>query len=242
MTKLRPFLPPQAPVPVAKTSAAPSFPVAADTGRPTSGNRAFVPPPLVDDAPQIDLQAMLDAAQAEVDALQAKSATQSQAFEQEKSRFHDAFTVLEASRVQACRVLAKDAVMLGVEIAHVLAGKAFEVDQTHLIALLESCLQEFSREHPVQVRVSPADTPHVRAHLQAENATSIEVHPDPSLSAGDLTVEAEQLVIDATLAERVETLRAELAATVRADEVLEPDPDPDPDPDPEPEPEPEATP
>ena len=230
MTTLRPFVPPQAPVPVAESSPAPSFPAMAGTAPRPGSPRSFVPPPLVDETPQVDLQAMLDAAQREVDALQARTASQSQAFEQEKSKFHDAFSVIEACRVKACRVLAKDAVMLGVEIAHALAGKAFEVDQTHLLALLEKCLQEFSREHPVQVRVCPADAPHVRAHLEAENATSIEVHPDPALSPGDLTVEAEQLVIDATLAERVETLREELAATVRADEALEPEPEPEPEP------------
>ena len=50
---------------------------------------------------------------------------------------------------------------------------------------------------------------------------------DRILSAGDLTVEAEQLVIDSRLTERVQTLREALAATVRADEPLEPEPDDD---------------
>jgi flagellar biosynthesis/type III secretory pathway protein FliH len=176
---------------------------------------------------------MLDAAQREVDALQAESASQAETFQSEKSRFHQALAVIEQSRVQASRVLAKDAVMLGVEIAHALAGKAFEVDHTQLIALMQTCLQEFSTDHPVQVRVSPADAQPIREHLEREGSTSIQVHPDPGLSAGDLTVEAEQLVIDSRLVERVQTLREELAATVRSDEPLEPDPEPQPEDEPD---------
>lgn|GEM_PF-2321900 len=225
MSELRPFIPPQAPAAAAAPSSAPSFPRSSEAAHTPSTNRAFVPPPLSNPEPEVDLQAMLDAAQREVDALQAQSATQSQALEQEKSKFHGTVSVLEQSRAKACRVLAKDAVMLAIEIAHALAGKAFEVDHTQLIALMETCLQEFSSEHPVQVRVSPPDAPHVQAHLQEEGAHSVQVHADPSLNAGDLAVEAEQLVIDSRLVERVATLREELSATVRADEELEPDPE-----------------
>lgn len=173
---------------------------------------------------------MLDAAQREVDSLQAQSASQAETFQSEKSKFQQALAVIEQARLQATRVLAKDAVMLGVEIAHALAGKAFEVDHTQLIALMQTCLQEFSTEHPVQVRVSADDAGPIRAHLEREGSTSIQVHADPDLSAGDLTVEAEQLVIDSRLAERVQTLREELAATVRADEPLEPEPEAEPEP------------
>lgn len=229
MSKLRAFVPPQAPRTTATPAAAPSFPTrnGADANA-TNANRAFVPPPLHDDAPEVDLQAMLDAAQREVDTLQAQSASQAETFQSEKSKFQQALAVIEQSRLQATRVLAKDAVMLGVEIAHALAGKAFEVDHTQLIALMQTCLQEFSTEHPVQVRVSHDDAGPIRAHLEGEGSTSIQVHADPDLSAGDLTVEAEQLVIDSRLAERVQTLREELAATVRADEPLEPEPEAEP--------------
>ena len=228
MSKLRPFVPPQAPRPTSAPAAAPSFPRRDDANGGAAGsNRAFVPPPLHDDMPEVDLQAMLDAAQREVDALQTQSASQAETFESERSRFQQALAVIEQSRVAATRVLAKDAVMLGVEIAHALAGKAFEVDHTQLIALMQTCLQEFSTEHPVQVRVSPSDADPIRAHLESEGSTSIQIHADPNLSVGDLTVEAEQLVIDSRLTERVQTLREALAATVRADEPLEPEPDDD---------------
>lgn len=224
MSTLRPFVPPQAPQPAAAPSTAPSFPHRRDTNADASGtHRAFAPPPLHDDKPQVDLQAMLDAAQREVDALQAESASQAETFQTEKTRFHEALSVLEQSRARATRVLAKDAVMLGVEIAHALAGKAFEVDHTQLIALVQTCLQEFSTDHPVLVHVCPNDVDPIRAHLEDEGSTSVQVHADPNMSSGDLMVEAEQLVIDSRLVERVQTLREELAATVRADEPLEPE-------------------
>lgn len=221
MSALRPFVPPQAPKAAATTSAAPSFPRTENPASQAAQNRAFVPPPLEDDAPKVDLEAMLSAAQREVDALQAQSASQAESFETEKSRFHRALSVIEQSRVRATRVLAKDAVMLGIEIAHALAGKAFEVDQTQLIALMQSCLAEFSSEQPVQVRVSPGDAEPIRAHLEREGAASINVIADAELCAGDLTVEAEELVLDSRLAERVATLREALTATVRSDEPLE---------------------
>ncbi|MCR9162766.1 MAG: FliH/SctL family protein [Nannocystaceae bacterium] len=224
MTKLRPFVPPPAPRPTSATTSVPAFPVRAESSPQTPcSNRAFVPPPLHDEAPEVDLQAMLDAAQQEVDALQAKSVSQAETLQTEKSRYQHALSVIERSRVEAARMMAKDAVMLGIEIGHALAAKAFEVDRSQLITLMNSCLQEFSTEHPVQVRVAPADADSIRAHLEAEGATSIEVHGDDALSPGDLSVEAEQLVIDSRLTERVQNLREALAATVRSDEQLEPD-------------------
>lgn len=224
MSSFRPFVPPQAPASNDGITPAPAFPArgASPSAKPAPG-RAFVPPPLTDDEPKIDLQAMLDAAQREVDALQAKSASQSEAFQEEKSRFQSAATVLEQGRTAACRVLAKDAVALAIEIAHVLAGKAFEVDKDNLTTLMQTCLQEFSAEQPVQVRVARADAAHVQSHLESEGATSVQVVPDETLAVGDLAVEAEALVIDARLSERVAMMRDELMATVRADEVLEPE-------------------
>ncbi len=234
MTELRPFIPPPAPRPTASAERAPGFPTRSDASAEAStGNRAFVPPPVHSDEPSVDLQAMLDAAQREVNALQAQSASQAETLQGEKSKLQQALAVIEQARVQATRALAKDAVMLGIEIAQALAGKAFEVDRTQLIALMQTCLQEFSTEHPIQVRVSPDDAGPVRAHLEREGSTSIQVHADPGLSAGDLIVEAEQLVIDSRLSERVQTLREELAATVRADEPLEPEPEPEPEAEPE---------
>lgn len=226
MSKFRPFVPPQAPAPVGATKPAPAFPTAdLQTSTPSGTGRAYVPPPLVDDEPSIDLQAMLDAAQREVDALQAESATKQKAFDQEKTRFQSAVSVLDESRARACEVLAKDAVQLGVEIAHALVGRAFEVDKDHLLGLVEKCLREFSTEQPVQVRVSKADAAHVQAHLASEHADSVQVVSDESMSPGDLSVEAEALVIDARVSERVSMLRDELAAAVRADEALEPEPE-----------------
>ncbi|MBV1862387.1 MAG: flagellar assembly protein FliH [Nannocystaceae bacterium] len=132
--------------------------------------------------------------------------------------------VLEQSRARACRVLAKDAVGLAVEIAYALAGRAFELDNTRVISLLEAALLEFSSDHPIRVRVAPSEAPHVKAHLDTQKASTVQVDADPSLSPGDLSVEAEQLVVDARLVERVSTLREELLSAVRSDEVLEDDP------------------
>jgi len=226
MSELRPFVPPAAPATTPQPTPARTFPEspAATT---TTSHRSFTPPPAVSTEPKVDLQGMLDVAQARVDALQEASQSQSREIEREKSRFHEAFSALERGRAEACRVLARDAVNLGIEIGHALAGGAFEVDRKRLIELMEGCLREFSAEHPVQVRVSSTDAPHVSAHLESEGTTSVRVVDDPDLSPGDLTVDAEQLVIDARLVERVQTLREDLAAAVRADEALTPDEDED---------------
>ncbi len=222
MSKFRPFTPPANPVHAASATAAPPFPAAgAPVAKAAPASRAFVPPPLHAGQPTVDLQAMLDAAQQEVDALHAKAQSQTRALEDEKSKVHGSLSVLEDARGRACRVLARDAVMLGIEIARSLAGRAFEVDQSHLLSLVRACLEEFSAEHAVVVRVAASDAASVRAQVESEALTTVEVRADPTLSPGDLAVEAEQLVIDARVCERLATLREELAATVRADQALE---------------------
>ncbi len=222
MNKLRPFMPPQAAHPGAQPAPAPRFPGAATgTSTPAAAARPYTARPLDNRAPGVDLQALLDAAQRQVDTLQSQSAAQSATFEQERSKFHGAVEVLEQSRARACRVLAKDAVALGVEIAHALAGRAFELDHTRLISLLEAALLEFSAEHPVRVRVAASEVPHIKAHLSDQEASFVHVDADPAMSPGDLSVEAEQLVVDARLTERVAMLRDELASAVRSDEALE---------------------
>lgn len=224
MNKLRPFTAPQAPHPGAQPSPAPRLPgVSTETPALPNSRRPFVARRLDDNEPEVNLQALLDAAQREVDALQSQSAAQSVTLEEERTKFHGAVEVLEQSRARACRVLAKDAVALAVEIAHTLAGRAFEVDQDRIVALLETTLREFSSEQPVRVRVAPSEVRHVQAHLEAEGASSVHVEAESAMSPGDLSVDTEQLVVDARLAERVATLREELAAAVRSDETLEDD-------------------
>lgn len=225
MSKLRPFMPPQASGLVSQATTPPRFP-GADAGTPPSspGARPYTARALDNNAPGVDLQAQLDAAQHQVDALQSQSVAQNATLEQERSKFHGAVKVLEESRARAARVLAKDAVVLAIEIAHTLAGKAFELDPTRVTSLLEAALLEFSSEHPVRVRVAPSDVPHIKVHLETQEASFVQVDADPALSPGDLIVEAEQLVVDARLAERVANLREELGSTVRSGEVLEDDP------------------
>ncbi len=229
MTKLRPFAPPQAARPGPQATTAPRFPGtgSAEQAAPTVG-RPYAPRPLDDDAPHVDLQALLDAAQRKVGALQSHNAAQDAALEKERAKFHSAVQVLEQSRALACRALAKDAVSLAVEIGHALAGRAFEVDRSAVVSLLESALVEFSSEQPIRVRVAASEVSHVKAHLDTRESSSVQVDADPEMSAGDLVVEAEQLVVDARLAERVATLREELAAAVRSDETLEQDPEAEP--------------
>lgn len=224
MSKLRPFMPPQATRPGSHATVPPRFP-GADAGPPplATAARPYTARALDNNVPGVDLQALLDAAQHQVDTLQSQSAAQTATLEEERSKFHGAVKVLEQSRVRAARVLAKDAVALGVEIAHALAGKAFELDPTLVTSLLEAALLEFSSEHPVRVRVALSDVPHIKAHLDTQEASFVQVDADPELSPGDLTVEAEQLVVDARLIERVATLREELGSAIRSDEVLEDD-------------------
>lgn len=225
MNKLRPFTAPQASRPVSQPVPAPRLPRAdSDAPTPRSASRPYTARSLDNSAPGVDLQALLDAAQRQVDALQSQNAAQNVTFEQERSKFHGAVEVLERSRARACRVLAKDAVALAVEIAHALAGRAFELDQDRVIALLETTLLEFSSEQPVRVRVAPSDVQHVKAHLENQEASFVQVDADPAMSPGDLSVDAEQLVVDARLTERIATLREELASAVRSDEALEDDP------------------
>ncbi len=229
MSKLRPFTPPQAARPGSQPVPAPRFP-GAETGappRPAAG-RPYTAKPLDNNAPGVDLQALLNAAQREVDTLQSQNAAQNATFEQERSKFHGAVEVLERSRARACRVLAKDAVALAVEIAHALAGRAFELDQDRVISLLETTLLEFSSEHPVRVRVAPSEVQHVQSHLETQESSFVQVEADPAMSPGDLSVDAEQLVVDARLTERVATLREELASAVRSDEALEDEPSDEP--------------
>ncbi|MGH1344431.1 MAG: FliH/SctL family protein [Nannocystales bacterium] len=226
MSKLRPFTPPQSARAGSGPAPAPRFPGAATEApqsTPTAG-RPYKARPLDNTSPEVDLQVLLDAAQRQVDALQSKNAAQSATFEQERSKFHGAVQTLEQSRARACRVLAKDAVALAVEIAHALAGRAFEVDQSKVTSLLETALVEFSSEHPIRVRVAPSEVAHVKTHLETQEASFVHVDPDPAMSPGDLIVEAEQLVVDARLTERIATLREELAAAVRSDEALQDDP------------------
>lgn len=222
MSKLRPFTPAQATRPGSQATAPPRFP-GADAGAPPlrAAARPYTARALDNNLAGVDLQARLDAAQHQVDTLRSQSVAQLATLEQERSKFHEAVKVLEESRARAARVLAKDAVALAVEIAHALAGKAFELDPTRITSLLEAALLEFSSEHPVRVRVAPSDVPHIKAHLETQEASFVQVDADPSLSPGDLTVEAEQLVVDARLTERVATLREELRSAIRSDEVLE---------------------
>lgn len=229
MSKLRPFMPPQAGGLPSQATTPPRFPGAEAGPPPASGAaRPYTARALDNNAPRVDLQALLDAAQREVDALQSQSVAQNATLEQERSKFHGAVKTLEESRARACRVLAKDAVVLAVEIAHALAGKAFELDASRVTSLLEDALLEFSSEHPVRVRVAPSDVPHIKAQLETQEASCVQVDADPGLSPGDLTVEAEQLVVDARLTERVANLREELGAAVRSGEVLEDDLDEEP--------------
>jgi len=221
VSKLRPFTPPQAARQGSPPVAAPRPPAAkAGTAASSSVGRPYTARPL-DTTPGVDLQALLDAAQNQVGALQSENAAQNATLAEERSKFHGAMEILEQSRARACRVLAKDAVALAVEIAHALAGRAFELDETRVISLLETALVEFSSEHPVRVHVAPSEVAHVKTHLDTQETSFVHVDADPAMAPGDLTVEAEQLVVDARLAERVATLREELAAAVRSDEALE---------------------
>lgn len=231
MSKLRPYTPPQSTPPASQAAVAPRLPGATPntTTRPSpTGSRPYAPRVLDNEAPGVDLQALLDAAQRRVDTLQSQSVAQNATLEEERSKSHGAVQVLEESRARACRVLAKDAVALAVEIGHILAGRAFELDHTRVTSLLETALLEFSSEHPVRVRVAPSEAPHIKAHLKTQETSFVQVDADPALSPGDLMVEAEELVIDARLTERVATLREELSSAVRSDEVLEEDPSDEP--------------
>ncbi len=234
MSRFPPFVAPQLPSVGAEPTPAPRFPGAsagsgASAPSPaTSATRPYTPRTLDRTEPSINLQAQLNIAQAQVDTLRTQSQAHNATLAEERSKFHSAVQVLERSRARACRVLAKDAVALAVEIGHALAGRAFELDQTSITSLLEATLLEFSSEHPVQVRVAPSDVPHIKAHLETHGASVVQVEADPALSPGDLSVEAEQLVVDARLIERVATLREALGATIRSDEVLEDDPSDEP--------------
>ena len=220
MSEHRPFIPGSARA--VAPSAAPAFPAMGERREAAPApNRAFMPRRIDAEKPKVDLQAMLDKAQRDVDALEARARSQSNSLQEEKTKLDGSIAALEEARGRACRVLARDAVMLGVEIAHSLAGRAFEVDHTHLLSLVEACLQEFSAEHAVTIRVAPGDVASVQAQIDSGALTAVEVRADPTMTAGDLAVEAEQMVIDARLSERLSTLREELAATVRADQPLE---------------------
>lgn len=224
MSKLRPFTPPQATRPGSQPTAPPRFP-GADAGAspPATAARPYTARALDNPDSGVDLQALLDAAQHRVNTLQSQSVAQAATQEEERSKFHGAVKVLEESRARAAAVLAKDAVTLAIEIAHALASKAFEVDPTRITSLLEAALLEFSSEHPVRVRVASSEVPHIKAHLGTQEASCVQVDADPALSPGDLIVEAEQLVVDARLTERVANLREELGSAIRSGEVLEDD-------------------
>ncbi len=221
MTQRRPYRP-SAVVPGAAVAPPAVFPTADRPAPPNTAHPAFAPAPLNDADPVAELERNLATAQAQIEELRAANIARTSELQEVEQRYDSSIAGLDQARVHASRVLARDAVDLGLHIARAVVRRAFEVDADAMLTIVEEALREAATEERLVVKVSPPDAARVQERF-AGPEHSLGVESDPQLAPGDCMLESPQLVIDARVATRLESLHEALAACVPQDEVLDVD-------------------
>ena len=126
---------------------------------------------------------------------------------------------LAADRSRLRAEVAELATRLAGIMAEELVGRTLSLEQHNIRGIVDGVLAEAFPsgipDRPVTLRGHPDDILRVTSHLR-ERGQAVNGVPDERLPRGDLRVESERLVFDASVAERLERMKDRLAAETGA--------------------------
>ncbi|MCE9573225.1 MAG: flagellar assembly protein FliH [Deltaproteobacteria bacterium] len=155
-----------------------------------------------------DLRAGL--AEARAAAIEEGRATGRAAADEICTRLEAATTALAEAREAIAAADAERIVDVALAVAAVIARHALDADHGALVELVREALAAAGPSTSTTMRAHPADLDVIANHVPAE----VIVVADETLAPGEVRVEAERAVVDATVKTRLEGLRERLIAAI----------------------------
>ncbi|MEM6995370.1 MAG: FliH/SctL family protein [Myxococcota bacterium] len=178
------------------------------------GRNAYLPPGPDGDQVGPTPAELLAVAQAEVAKEAARVAKREQEIDALAERYASGLAGIAEAVERAERVLARDAISVGMLVAEQLLGRALAEDGKAIVDVVRNALREVPDDADTQVRVSADDLPRVELALAGTKRAAVEFVADPNLDPGDCIVESPGLVVDARLRERLSAIGSALAESV----------------------------
>ncbi len=128
--------------------------------------------------------------------------------------------LLNAERKELENRLEQHAVSLAFELAKEILSAELAFDPDRVLNMIRSALQQAADSNSVTLRVSTADLERVKSHVpdwsqQFGIRAGIDLRSDSTLGPGDCLIETESGLTDARVSSQLETLRTNLAESLR---------------------------